>query len=262
MLIILSPAKKLDFTFVPDEVEITRPLLCDHTAQLMEVCKQLPRADINRLMSLSDDLTDLTYQRFQNFSLEPDKESVRAAILAFRGDTFVGLNADTLSPEHMRTAQRTVRILSGLYGVLRPHDGIQAYRLEMGTRLHNPRGENLYAFWKPHISEALNADLKSHSEQIVINAASKEYSSAVDQTYLKARVITPIFQEVAENGQTRVIGLYAKRARGGLARFIITQNIDRASGLKDFNLGGYGFIPEDSDENTLVFRRAQPKKNS
>jgi len=193
----------------------------------------------------------------QAFGAPRRDETAKPAVLAFTGDTYIGFDAPTLSVEDLEWAQDHVRILSGLYGVLRPLDLIEPYRLEMGTKLDNPRGKDLYAFWKGRISTVLDAAVAGHAAPVIVNVASTEYFKAVDEKALKARVITPVFKE--ETGTaSKVIGLMAKRARGMMARYIVTNRLDDPEALKDFREGGYTFRPEQSDANTWVFTRPKP----
>lgn len=262
MLVVLSPAKKLEMARTAHEPQTSEPRLLDQTADLMQTCKSLKRTDIKRLMKLSDPLTELNFERFQGFSDAPSEDLTRAAMLAFRGDTYQGLDADTLSADDQGYAQDHLRLLSGLYGVLRPLDAMQAYRLEMGTKLPTPRGGNLYDFWGDHIASQLDADLVGHDHQVIVNGASSEYFTAAKRKSLKATVITPVFKEVTPEHGARVLGLFAKKARGSMARFIIQNRIDTPEGIKDFNLGGYTFTPEASDATNWVFQRPQPAKKA
>lgn len=255
MLAVLSPAKKLDFDRVSADLPVTEPVLAADTALLAKRTRRLKRADIARLMSLSETLAELNYQRFQAFSDAPDGDAARPAALAFAGDTYVGLDAPSLSAEDFAYAQDHLRILSGLYGVLRPLDRIQPYRLEMGTRLDTRRGADLYAFWGARISKALNEALDGQETPLLVNLASNEYFKAVDRKALKAPILTCVFQEVRD-GEARIISFLAKRARGSMARFMIANRIDRPEGLKDFNTDGYCFQQSQSDAAKFVFSRA------
>lgn len=254
MLAVLSPAKKLDFDRLPADLPVTDPALSDDIAMLAKRTRRLKRADIARLMSLSEALADLNYQRFQAFSDAPEEGAARPAALAFAGDTYVGLDAPSFSAADFAYAQDHLRILSGLYGILRPLDRIQPYRLEMGTRLDTRRGADLYAFWGARISKALNAVLEGQETRVLVNLASNEYFKAVDRKALKVPVLTCVFQEIRE-GEAKVISFLAKRARGSMARFMVTNRIDRPDGLKDFDTDGYRFQPSQSDATTFVFSR-------
>jgi uncharacterized protein len=254
MLILLSPAKSLNLEPAPDAPPASAPRLASHTAALADVTRTLSRADLRRLMDISEPLADLNYQRFQAFDAEHGAQGMPAA-LAFNGDVYHGLDARNLERADLDYAQAHVRILSGLYGLLRPLDAIQPYRLEMGTALATPRGSTLYAFWGPTIAEQINQDLEGRD--IVVNLASQEYFGAVDTTALRARVVTPVFREVRD-GKARIISFYAKRARGLMARHAIKARLQTAEGLKSFTSGGYRYDPEASSEDLWVFSRLQP----
>lgn len=257
MLAVLSPAKSLDFSPAPDALPHTRPDLAEDTRQLATVTRTLGPGDLKRLMSISDALADLNHARFQVFGDPRPQETAKQAALAFSGDTYVGLDAGTLRQEDLIWAQDHLRILSGLYGLLRPLDLIEPYRLEMGTRLENPRGKDLYAFWKGRLNSALETILDGHAAPVVINLASTEYFKAVEAKTLRHTVITPVFHEERDD-KSRVIGLMAKRARGMMARWMIERRLDDPAALKDFTAGGYSFRPERSDATTWVFARPQP----
>lgn len=256
MLAVLSPAKNLDFSTPPLYLPQTRPVLAEDTAILAKRAQRLTPDDLRRLMKLSDRLADLNYARFQHMGQTESIEQAKHAVLAFAGDTYIGLQASTMNQADLEWAQDRLRILSGLYGVLRPLDAIEPYRLEMGTRLDNERGPDLYAFWKGRIGPHLDRDVQAHPQPILINLASAEYFKAAG-TELKSRVITPTFLE-EKNGKSRVIGLMAKRARGMMARYMIINRLEQADDLKRFNDGGYRFVPDRSDTTTWVFSRPQP----
>lgn len=253
MLAVVSPAKKLDFSPAPADLPVSRPALMADTEELMAVARTLTRADIARLMKISPDLAELNYQRFQAFELPFSPDNAKPAALAFAGDTYVGLDAPSLTRDELIHAQDHLRILSGLYGLLRPLDLIQPYRLEMGTRLANGRGADLYAFWGGRLTEALNAAM-AESGGVLVNLASEEYFKAVQVKGLKGRLICPVFKEV-KLGQARIVGLMAKRARGMMARFIIRNRPTDPEYLKSFRDGGYIFRPELSDETRWEFTR-------
>lgn len=257
MLTLLSPAKNLDFSAVDDAPAFTKPVLLDQTRALAKVTKSLSAGDLKRLMGISDDLASLNRERFQAFEGEGDG---MAAAYAFAGDVYRGLDARSLTAQDMGYAQDHLRLLSGLYGVLRPLDAIEPYRLEMGTRLKTDRGETLYAFWGARIAEQLNADLGA-GDGVIVNLASKEYFSAVDRKTLNARIITPAFKDV-KDGKARVLFMYAKRARGLMARWIIENRIDAPDALKAFDVEGYRFDAEASSESDWVFQRPQPAKKA
>lgn len=255
MLIVLSPAKALDFSAPPVSAPLTTPQLGSETAELSKVTKKLRAADLKRLMSLSDSLAKLNRERFQAF--DPASEEGLQAAFAFNGDVYAGLQARTLDKKGLAWAQDHVRILSGLYGVLRPLDAIQPYRLEMGTRLKTKRGQSLYDFWGGKIAEALNADAMGHKDKTLVNCASGEYFGAVDRAALTLPVLSCRFLE-EKDGEARIISFYAKRARGMLARWAIDNRVDRHEALKAFDVAGYRFVPELSSESEYTFARPQP----
>ncbi|MEO8115883.1 MAG: peroxide stress protein YaaA [Phenylobacterium sp.] len=255
MLIVLSPAKALDFTPAPASAPLTTPELGDHTAELAKVTRRLRASDLKRLMSISDPLARLNRERFQAF--DPASEEGLQAAFAFNGDVYMGLQARSLDRKALAWAQDHVRILSGLYGVLRPLDAIQPYRLEMGIRLKTRRGQSLYDFWGDRVSEALNAAAMGHRDKTVVNCASGEYFGAVQRQALKPPVVSCRFLE-EKDGEARVISFFAKRARGQMARWAIDNRIDRASDLRGFDAGGYRFEAKASTDDEYVFARPQP----
>ena len=256
MLTLLSPAKSLDFSFRSEGLPATRPRLEGEIGLLIERCKELDVENLRRLMSLSQKLGELNYERFQEMSLPFTPENAKPCVLAFQGDVYKGLDAASLTKRDLVWAQERLRILSGLYGVLRPLDLIQPYRLEMGTRLANERGKDLYAFWGTRLADALNAEHEKRPVAAVLNLASNEYFKAVPADRLKPRVVTAEFQELRD-GALKTISFYAKRARGLLARFVIERRIDDPEGLKEFAEEGYGFRPDLSDADRLRFVRDQ-----
>ncbi len=255
MLVVVSPAKALNFDPAPEGLPATQPALMAQTRELMKTTRHLTRTEIAGLMDLSDKLSDLNHDRFRAFRLKHTNDNAKQAALAFAGDTYRGLDAGSLDREDLDYAQDHLRILSGLYGVLRPLDLIQPYRLEMGTRLATERGENLYDFWGEKISRALNRDMKDEAVPVLVNAASQEYFGAVKTRKLKARVVTPVFKE-ERDGVAKIISFSAKVARGMIARFIVQNRLDRPEGLKDFAQDGYQFRQDLSDDDTYVFIRA------
>ncbi|MEX2615919.1 MAG: peroxide stress protein YaaA [Alphaproteobacteria bacterium] len=257
MLTLLSPAKKLNMDPVETGVPVTQPRLRGDTRELAGVAKARTADDLKRLMHLSDNLATLNYERFQAFHPDNRSNSAKPAGLAFDGDVYWGLEAGSLSDDTLAYAQDHLRILSGLYGVLRPMDAIQPYRLEMGARMANPRGGSLYEFWGARIAERLKADLRGHEDRTVVNLASNEYFRAVDVTALGRRVVGARFLNV-KDGAARSLMYYAKHARGAMARWIMENRVDRADGLKDFNAGGYALDAAASTETELVFSRPQP----
>lgn len=255
MLIVLSPAKALNFDAPPLKAPVTAPELTGDTAELAKVAKKLRAADLKRLMSLSDDLAKLNRDRFQAF--DPESEEGLQAAFAFNGDVYQGLRARTLDRKALAWAQDHVRILSGLYGLLRPLDAIQPYRLEMGARLKTKRGQSLYDFWGGTLAERLNEAALGHRDKTLVNCASGEYFGAVDRKALKLPVVTCRFLE-AKDGEAKIISFYAKRARGTLARWAIDNRVARAADLKGFDADGYRFDPAQSDAETFTFVRPQP----
>ncbi|WP_091734920.1 peroxide stress protein YaaA [Phenylobacterium immobile] len=255
MLIVLSPAKALDFTAGPDWAPVTTPELRDDIADLAKVTAMLKVADLKRLMDLSDNLAKLNRERFQAF--DPKSEEGVQAAFAFNGDVYAGLEARTLDRKGLAYAQDHVRILSGLYGLLRPADMIQPYRLEMHSRLKTPRGQSLYDFWGDRIAKALNAAGRGHKERVLINCASGEYFGAVDRAALAMPVVSCRFLE-EKDGEARIVSFYAKRARGLMARYAIDHRIEKAADLRAFDSQGYRFVASLSSDEEFTFQRAQP----
>ncbi len=256
MLVAISPAKKLNETPAPD-VDDSLPLFQDDANILVEAARRLSVAELRKLMHLSVPLAKLNFERFRDFAPESTLNNAKQAALIFDGDTYSGLDAQSLSPDDMDFAQRHLRILSGLYGVLRPLDLIQPYRLEMGSRLKTARGKSLYDFWGRQIAETLNRTAQDSGTDVLVNCASQEYFGAVDRNALKLRVIEPVFLE-EKDGTAKVVSFYAKKARGALARFVIDHRIADPKGLLDFASGGYRFQPDQSGADRWVFQRMQP----
>ncbi len=257
MLAIISPAKKLDFESDPITDAHTQPVMLKDAKVLAKRAKQLTRSDLKSMMGISDNLAELNYQRFQDFKPPFNLANARQAALSFAGDTYVGLDAPSLKKKDLEYAQDHLRILSGLYGLLRPLDLIQPYRLEMGTRFSIDVKENLYDFWDTRVTRAINKATKDHADRRVINLASNEYAKVVKPKALASDIITPVFKEI-KNGEARMLGFFAKRARGMMARYMIVNRIETENGLKAFNGGGYTFQADQSDANTWVFTRPQP----
>lgn len=250
MLLLLSPAKKLDYDTPVRTTLHTQPLFVEQAAELIAVLREKSAAEVAALMKLSDALAELNVARYAEWQPEFDTQNARQAILAFDGDVYEGLRAPELSDAALKWAQKHLFMLSGLYGVLRPLDLMRPYRLEMGTRLQTDKGANLYAFWGSRIAEFLN----QQGDDVVVNLASEEYFKAVDRKVLKARVIQCVFQEQKGDGW-RIISFYAKKARGLMARYVIDQRIDKPEGLKGFAEEGYAFAADVSTDDKLVFRR-------
>ena len=255
MLIVLSPAKALDFTAPVRPAPLTTPQLAEDTAELAKTTRKLTVADLRRLMSLSDNLAKLNRERFQAF--DPQADEGLQAVFAFNGDVYAGLRARELDKKALGWAQDHVRILSGLYGVLRPLDAIQPYRLEMGARLKTRRGQSLYEFWGERIATALNEAAAGHKDRTLVNCASGEYFGAVDRKALKLPLLSCRFLE-EKDGEARIISFYAKKARGLLARYAIDNRIEKAADLKGFDSAGYRLAPELSSDAELTFVRPQP----
>ena len=254
MLIVLSPAKTLDYE-TPTTTDVhTMPDFIPHSAELVEVLKKMPPAEIASLMQVSDTLAHLNAGRFASWSTSFTQENARQAVLAFNGDVYEGFDAPSLTEKQLAYAQSHLRILSGLYGVLRPLDLMQPYRLEMGTRLANARGKDLYAFWGNFVTEALNEELVSRNSAALVNLASEEYFKVVKPKLLKVPVITPVFEDW-KGGKYKVISFFAKRARGLMARYAAVKGISQPENLKQFDLEGYAFEADASSERTWVFRR-------
>ena len=256
MLFVLSPAKTLDLSPAPEALPATRPALSARAAEVAKVARALTAADLKRLMGISDKLAALNVERFAAYRPRAAQAGVQAA-LAFAGDVYEGLDARRLSVDDLAWAQDRLRILSGLYGVLRPLDRIQAYRLEMGIKLPTDRGDDLYAYWGGEIAKALNAAARGMADPTVVNLASVEYFKSVDRDVLKPPVVSCTFQqEVA--GALKTISFYAKTARGLMARHAIRTRAERVADLKRFDRAGYRHRPELSSETELVFTRPHP----
>jgi len=252
MLIVLSPAKRLDFSQPDPTLPASDRRFMDDTSALWRTARRQTRADLRRLMSISEDLARLNHERFRTFDPETT-EGVQAAF-AFAGDVYEGLKARELDTAGLDWAQQHLRILSGFYGVLRPLDRIQPYRLEMGVRLKTRRGQTLYDFWGDRLSRTLNADADGHADPTLVNLASQEYFGAVDTQALGLPVVTPQFREVRD-GESRIIAFFAKRARGAMARYAVDHRLERAEDLKDFDRDGYRFDASTSTETDWVFAR-------
>ena len=256
MLTVLSPAKALDMA--PVGHAPSRPIFQDEANRLARTARNLPKKDLKALMGLSDNLATLNRDRYRDFLEEPTEDVVKPAVFAFNGDTYQGLEARTLSEDALRYAQDHLRILSGLYGLLRPLDAIQAHRLEMGSRLKTRRGKNLYDFWGDRIATALTRQAKDQGTDTLINCASVEYFTAADRPALGLRVVTPVFLE-NRDGKTRTVSFYTKRARGAMARFVMENRIEDTEGLTGFDLGGYRHDPELSAADKPAFVRDWPE---
>ncbi len=251
MLIVISPAKTLDFDSNPVITDCSQPRFLEQSQQLIDDLKKLSVADVASLMKLSDKLAGLNMARFQTWSLPFDLTNAKQAVLAFKGDVYTGLDADSLDKAGVKFMQQHLRILSGLYGVLRPLDLIQAYRLEMGTKFSNVTGENLYQFWDDQLRQSIAGEL---SDEVLINLASNEYFKALQAKKINGRIITPIFKDW-KNGQYKIISFYAKKARGLMSRYIIDHSIEKPESIQQFDMDGYRFSPEMSKGDDWVFIR-------
>ncbi len=254
MLIFLSPAKALDFNTPPHIAAFTQAAYLKQSEALIGQLRKLSPADIANLMGLSDSLALLNFNRYADWHLPFSPENAKQCILAFDGDVYDGLSAKNLAADDLDFAQRRIRILSGLYGILRPLDLIQAYRLEMGTRFATKGGKDLYAFWGERLLKAINAELADMPQPLVINLASEEYFKAAVGSKIKGRVIQPVFEDW-KNGRYKIISFYAKRARGLMARYAVLNRLDEPEGLKDFGGEGYAYAADVSDDRHWVFRR-------
>jgi len=256
MLILISPAKTLDYQSPLATQRYTQPVLLDHSQQLIDVARQLSAPQIKTLMGISDKLADLNATRFHDWQPDFTPDNARQAILAFKGDVYAGMQAETFSDDDFTFAQQHLRMLSGLYGVLRPLDLMQPYRLEMGIRLQNPKGSDLYQFWGETITHTLNETLAAQGDNIIVNLASDEYFRAVKPKLLAGEIVKPVFLD-EKNGTFKVISFYAKKARGLMSRYIIENRLTTPDQLKAFDVDGYAFDEEASQKNELVFKRSE-----
>jgi len=259
MLILLSPAKSMDYKSPLLTQEFTQPRLMDHSKELIAGLQKLSQEEIAKLMSISDKLAQLNHDRFSAWESQCTVNNSRQAILAFTGDVYQGLELAKWTADDFTKAQKQLRILSGLYGFLRPLDLMQPYRLEMGTRYGNERGKNLYEFWGQEITKLVNLDLEQSGSDAVVNLASNEYFSSVKTNELKGQLITPIFKD-EKNGKYKIISFYAKKARGMRADFVVRQGILDPDKLKKFKTAGYQFSKQDSTDKEFVFTRAENVK--
>ena len=257
MLTVISPAKTLDFETPPGTRKSTVPQLLDRSAELVADMQKLSPADIRDLMGVSEKIADLNHARFMNWSPPFNLDNAKQSILAFKGDVYTGLAAETLSAADLRFAQQHLRILSGLYGVLRPLDLMQPYRMEMGLKFRNRGGKNLYEFWGDEITRSLNAQLKKIKSDTLVNLASNEYYKSVKRSELDADVITPVFKDL-KSGKYKIISFYAKKARGQMARFIIENCVETPAALTTFDRDGYRYNAGESTARELVFTRDMP----
>ena len=254
MLALISPAKTLDYeTALPTDT-YTQPRLLQQSQQLIDVCRKLSATEIASLMTVSEKIANLNLGRFRDWNADFNFSNARQAMFAFKGDVYTGLDAYDLDDQEIDFAQQHLRMLSGLYGLLRPLDLMMPYRLEMGTKLNNTRGHNLYEFWGNHITDLINQDLEQAGSKILLNIASDEYYKSVKESKIQAEIIKPVFLD-QKNGKYKVISFYAKKARGLMARYMIENQIDQIEGLKSFQTDGYYFDADSSLKGELVFKR-------
>lgn len=254
MLLVVSPAKNLDYQSALPEVSPTQPRLMEQTKALIDTCKHLSPADLSALMGISDKLATLNAERFNSFTFPFNPDNARPAMFAFNGDVYSGLDAASLQDDAIAFAQSHLRILSGLYGLLRPLDLMQPYRLEMGTKLQTAEAKSLYEFWDMNITELLEQDLSAQGDDVLVNLASNEYFSSIKKKALDAFVITPQFKD-EKNGKYKIISFYAKKARGLMARYVIENKLTEPAQLKHFDVAGYVFDKEESTATDYVFKR-------
>ncbi|ERS03145.1 hypothetical protein Q674_10785 [Acinetobacter sp. COS3] len=254
MLALISPAKTLDYeTALPTDT-YTQPRLLEQSQQLIDVCRKLSATEIASLMSVSEKIANLNVDRFRDWNADFDFSNARQALFAFKGDVYTGLDAYHLKDQDIDFAQQHLRMLSGLYGLLRPLDLMMPYRLEMGTKLKNARGHNLYEFWGNMITDQINQDLNEIDAKVLVNLASDEYYKSVNEKKIQAEIIKPVFLD-QKNGKYKVISFYAKKARGLMARYLIENKLNQAEQLKAFDSEGYYFDAESSSNKELVFKR-------
>ncbi len=260
MLAVISPAKTLDYESQCPAHEPTEPEFLDDSEELIGVMRKKSRSDISSLMGVSEKLADLNFQRYKDWKRPFTEDNARAALFAFKGDVYTGFNLKDYGKRDLNFAQKHLRILSGLYGILRPMDLMQPYRLEMGTKLKTKRGGDLYSFWGDKLTVAINDTLTESKSKALVNLASNEYYKAVDEKSINREVITPVFKD-EKNGNYKIISFFAKKARGMMCDFMIRERITDPEGLKDFNTAGYGFNKSMSEGNTYVFTRDEQVKD-
>ncbi len=256
MLLLISPAKTLDFETPPISTQSSQPSFLAESAELIDQLKVLSPSDISSLMSISDKLGQLNSNRFIQWQLPFTTDNSKQALLAFKGDVYEGINVNSFSDDDLNWANQHLRILSGLYGLLKPLDLIQAYRLEMGTRFANKAGKNLYEFWAEKITDKINEELSTQQNGCIINLASNEYFKSVKPKLLNGEIITPVFKDW-KNDKYKIISFYAKKARGMMSAYIIKNRLENPAQIKKFNTAGYAYCAEESTENNWVFLRKQ-----
>ena len=254
MFIVISPAKSLDFENKNCFNPSTLPFFQKETQELIEICKKFDASDISRLMKVSDSIASLNVARFNDFSKNYDKKNSKEALFFFKGDVYQGLNAQSLNEIDLNWAQENLYILSGLYGLLKSFDLIQPYRLEMGTKLENAHGKNLYEFWDTKVTDLLNSYMNEKGVKHLVNLASNEYFKVLKTKSIDAQIITPTFLDF-KNGKYKIISFYAKKARGLFAQFMIKNKVTNYENLKLFDYDGYSYCDEESSIETLVFKR-------
>lgn len=257
MLMVISPAKTLDFETKPKTKVATTPDFLEQSQQLIDELRELSPADISALMSISDKLGVLNYDRYASWEQPFTADNAKQAVLAFKGDVYTGLDAENFSSADFKFAQKHLRILSGLYGLLRPLDLIQPYRLEMGTKFANQGGSNLYQFWGEQLTDAINAQLKKTKSEVLVNLASNEYFKSLQPKGINAEIITPVFKDL-KNGNYKIISFYAKKARGLMSAYAIKHHITDAEQLKKFDVEGYRYNKAMSSATEWVFTRDNP----
>ena len=256
MLLVISPAKNLDYDTPAKTKQHTTPDFLEDAQELIDELRELAPHEVSALMGISDKLGVLNYDRFQSWSTPFSTDNAKQAVLAFNGDVYTGLAAETFKADDFKFAQKHLRILSGLYGLLRPLDLMQPYRLEMGTKFANGRGKDLYTFWGDTITDAINKQLKTLKSEVLVNLASNEYFKSVKPKKLNAEIITPVFKDW-KGDKYKIISFYAKKARGLMAAYIIENRITDAEGIKGFDCEGYSFNEAMSSEREWVFTRQQ-----
>ncbi len=254
MLVIISPAKTLDYITPSATTDYSLPMFVSDSAELIDQLKQLNPQEISNLMKISEKLANINFSRYLSWDSEPTLDNAKQAVLAFKGDVYSGLDVESLSSKELNWTQNHVRILSGLYGLLRPLDLMQPYRLEMGTNFKTNRGKDLYEFWGNKITSKLNQTLHKDNYDVIINLASKEYFKAIKSASLEARIVTPVFKDW-KNDKYKIISFFAKKARGMMSRYIIQRKIQDPEEIKLFDTGGYKFDSSESTKNEWIFTR-------
>lgn len=259
MLTVLSPAKTLDYETPPRTRKATQPQFLQLAAELVEDARRMSPEDIQSLMGVSENIAALNHARFMNWHPDFTPDNAKQAVLAFKGDVYTGLEAESLDAKALTFAQKHLRILSGLYGLLRPLDLMQPYRLEMGLKFANRGGSNLYEFWGEQITEAVANALKKSGSPVLVNLASNEYFKSIKPALLDAQVVTPVFKDL-KNGQYKIISFFAKKARGVMARYIVEQQLNEPEAIKSFTGAGYYYSAKDSSDKQWVFLRDDPSE--